>query len=57
MFCMNKLYFSESFFLTDWRYKRRKNVIRLLLLYGEHFYGFSESECCIVSWKSRIYIS
>ena len=33
-----------NFFLTDWRHKRLKNTIDLLLFYGEHFYGFLESE-------------
>ena len=40
---MNKPYFCRIFFLTDWRYKRLKNTIDLLLFCGEHFYGFSES--------------
>ena len=35
---------AEIFFLTDWRHKRLKNTIDLLLFYGEYFYGFSESE-------------
>ena len=39
---MNKLYFCRNFFLIDWRHKR-KNTIDLLLVYGEPFYGFSES--------------
>ena len=30
-------------FLIDWRHKRLKNTIDLLLFYGEHFYGFSEN--------------
>ena len=41
---MNKQHFCQFFFLTDWRHKRLKNTIVLLLFYGEHFYGFSESE-------------
>ena len=41
---MNKPYFCRNFFLTDWRHKRLKNTTDLLLFYGEHFYGFSESE-------------
>ena len=41
---MNKPYFCRNFFLTDWRHKRLKNKIDLLLFYREHFYGFSESE-------------
>ena len=40
---MNKPYFSQFFFVTDLRHKRLKNTIDLLLFYGEHFYGFSES--------------
>ena len=40
---MNKPYFYRNFFLTDWRHERLKNTIGLLLFYGEHFYGFSES--------------
>ena len=35
---------AEIFFLINWRHKRLKNTIDLLLFYGEHFYGFSESE-------------
>ena len=34
---------AEFFFLTDWRDKRLKNTIDLLLFYEEHFYGFPES--------------
>ena len=41
---MNKPYFCRNFFLTDWRNKRLKNKIDLLLFYREHLYGFSESE-------------
>ena len=41
---MNKPYFCRNFFLIDWRHKRLKNTIDLLLFYGEHFYGFSESD-------------
>ena len=41
---MNKPYFCQNFFLIDWRHKRLKNIIGLLLFYGEHFYGFSESD-------------
>ena len=33
---MNKPYFCRNFFLT--------NTIDLSLFYGEHFYGFSESD-------------
>ena len=42
---MNKPYFCRNFFLTDWRHKRLKNEIDLLLFYRKHFYGFSESKC------------
>ena len=31
-------------FLIDWRHKRLKNTTDLLLFYGEHFYGFSQSD-------------
>ena len=41
---MNKPYLCQKIFLTDWRHKALKNTIDLLLVYGEHFYGFSESE-------------
>ena len=41
---MNKPYFCRNFFLTDWRHKRLKNKVDLLLFYREHFYGFLESE-------------
>ena len=43
---MNKPYFEVSWniFLTDWRLKRLKNKIDLLLFYSEQFYVFSESE-------------
>ena len=34
---------AEIFFLIDWHHKRLKNAIDLVLFYGEHFYGFSES--------------
>ena len=44
---MNKPYFCRNFFLADWRHKRLKNTIDLLLLYREHFYGFSESVLCM----------
>ena len=40
---MNKPYFCRNFSLTDCCHKRLKNAIYLLLFYGEHFYGFSES--------------
>ena len=42
-------YFCRFFFLKDWRHKRVKNTVDLLLLYGEHFYGFSKSDL----WKLR----
>ena len=48
---MNKLYFSRNFFLADWRHKLLKNKIDLLLIYREHFYGFSES--AIIPWGTR----
>ena len=35
---------SEQFFLIDRVHKGLKNTIDLLLFYGEHFYGFSESD-------------
>ena len=41
---MNKPHFCRNVFLTDWRHKRLKNTIDLLLFHGEHFYGFSESD-------------
>ena len=44
LFCKNKLYFRRNFFLIDWRHKHLKNAIDLFLFYGEHFYGFSESD-------------
>ena len=50
--CMNKPYLCRNFFLTDWRHKRLKNTIDLLLFYGENFYGFSESE----QWKCFFWI-
>ena len=34
---------AEIFFLKDWRQKRLKNTIYLLLFCGEHFHEFSES--------------
>ena len=41
---MNKLYFCQYFFLTDWYHEGLKNTVDPLLFYGEHFYGFSESD-------------
>ena len=38
------MFLPKKFFLTDSRHKRLKNIIDLLLFYGEHFYGLSESE-------------
>ena len=46
---MNKPYFHRNFFLTDWRHKRLRNKIDLLLFYREHFYGFSESDIGLYS--------
>ena len=40
---MNKPYFYRIFFLRDWRHKRLKNTIDILLFHWEHFCGFSES--------------
>ena len=53
---MNKPYYCRNFFLTDWRHKRLKNTIDLLLFYGEHFYGFSESDLR-KRWKKETFIS
>ena len=44
---MNKPDFCRNFFLTDLRHKHLKNTKELLLLYGKHFYGFSESDCSL----------
>ena len=41
---MSMPYFCRNFFLIDWRHERLKNTIDLFLFYGEHFYGFSESD-------------
>ena len=41
---MNNPYLCRNIFLTEWRHKRLKNTIDLLLFDGEHFYGFSESD-------------
>ena len=53
--CMNKPYLCRNFFLTDWRHKRLKNTIDLLLFYGENFYGFSESDIfkTPIGWSFR----
>ena len=40
---MNKPYFCRNFFLIEWRHKRLKITIDLLLFYGELSNGFSES--------------
>ena len=48
LFCMNKLYFCRNFFLTDWCHNHLKITVDLLLFYGEHFYGFSESDISII---------
>ena len=40
---MNKPYFCQKIFLIEWRRKRLKNTIELLLFYGELSRGFSES--------------
>ena len=45
---MNKPYFCRNFFLIDWRHRPLKNTIYLLLFYGEHFHGFSESDLCVL---------
>ena len=54
---MNKPYFCQNIFLKDWRHKRLKKTIDLLLFDGEHFYGFSESvmtnhttQCMYFTW-------
>ena len=44
MLCMIKPYFCQNFFLIDWSHKRLKNTVDLLLVYGAHFFGFSESD-------------
>ena len=54
---MSKLYLCRNFFLTDWRHKCLKNTIDLLLFYGDHFYGFSESEiyvCIMRKWTKLL---
>ena len=50
---MNKPYFYRNFFLTDWRHKRLKNTIDVLLFYGEHFYEFSESKYSALDFALR----
>ena len=45
LFCMNKTYFCRNFhFLVDWRHKHLKNIVDLLLFYGENYYGFLGSD-------------
>ena len=57
--------FAKFFFVTDWRHKRLKNTKDLLLMYGEHFHGFSENDVMrfgriwrnysqTLSWKIKI---
>ena len=41
---MNKRYCCRNFSLTEWRHKRLKDTMDILLFYGEHLYGFLESE-------------
>ena len=47
---------AEFFLLIDWRHKRLKNTTDLLLFYGEHFYGFSESDLMTYVSKGHIKI-
>ena len=42
-------------FLIDWSHKHLKNLIDLLVFYGEHFYGFSESDLW-KRWKKKHFI-
>ena len=49
---MNKSYFCQNLFLIDWRHKHVKNTIDLLLIYREHFYGFSERDLW-KRWKKK----
>ena len=56
LFCMNKSYFCRNFFLIDWCHKRLKNTIDLSLFYGEHFYGFLESDLW-KRWKKNIHFT
>ena len=37
LFCMNKLYFCRNYFVTDRCHKGHKNIIDLMLFYGEHW--------------------
>ena len=53
---MNKSYFCQNLFLIDWRHKHVKNTIDLLLIYREHFYGFSERDLW-KRWKKNIYFT
>ena len=43
---------SAECFPTDWRHEYLKNTIDLLLFYGKHFYGFSESE--VAPWSGEL---
>ena len=45
-------YFCRNIFPIDWRHKRLKNTADLLIFYGEHFYGFSESDLW-KRWKKK----
>ena len=54
---MNKSYFCRNFFLIDWSHKRLKNTIDLLLFYGEHFHGFSESVLLFLSHSLSLSLS
>ena len=54
---MNKPYFCRNFSLTDWRHKRIKNTIDLLLFYGEHFYGFLENVFMVLSKTEKVNIT
>ena len=49
---MNQPYFCRNFFLTNWRHKRLKTTIDLLLFYGEHFYGFLESVVLVTTYTT-----
>ena len=48
-FLWSKVLLWQLTFLIDWRHKRLKNTIDLLLFYGEHFYGSLVSDL----WKPR----
>ena len=53
LFYMNKSHFCRNFFFKDWRHKRLKSTIDLLLFYGEHFYGFLEMKFSIKDLFSK----